>query len=371
MQWNLFKSQQHKKNYQVNQGRWYLKHPKNRPDFIFSPYRQLEDLWSQVCTLSLAKAVGIKVPEVFMVIPMHWERKVKDAKNHVRISASLLSKELVGFKELSTFYEPLVNRLAPDELFEEPELFLSLLSNEQKIALGKLYATALWLGHWDLANNIDFANAGFYRCEKTGEIKPVIVDGGNALDEGFHGYRKAETISLFARMDKENNVQATQVNAFELSRFGYDHLSPLSDEVYPFLPRFLFNQKKLFWKDAEVIKGFVEQSKVISNLKRSDIKESIRQCWFRVVDADGLNQKQSVSVLRYALKRTKSRWYPGQSTEHIMDALINRGHSLRCIIKKIEGAKTKGVFDIEYILFEDDFNDPSMKYSSYVSCCKK
>lgn len=361
MHWNLFKSEQHKKNYQVNQGRWYLKHPKNRPDFIFSPDRQLEDLWSQVCTLSLAKAVGIKVPEVFMVIPMHWERKVKDTKNHIRISASLLSKALVGFEELSTFYASLISTLQPDDLFEKPELFLSLLSDEQKKALGKLYATALWLGHWDLANNIDFANAGFQRCEKTGEINPVIVDGGNALDEGFHGYRKVETISLFARVDKENDVQHAQVDAFELRRFGYDHLSPLSDEVYPFLPRFLFNQKKLFWQDAKVVDGFVEQSKVISNLKRGDIKESIRQCWYRVVDADGLNRKQSASVLRHALKRTKSRWYPGQSNDNILDALINRGNSLRCITKKIESAKTKGCFDIDSILFEDFSNDPAMK----------
>lgn len=358
MHWNLFKSQQHKKHYQVNQGRWYFKHPKNRPDFIFSPYRQLEDLWSQVCTLSLARTVGIQVPEVFMVIPMHWARKVTDDKNNVRISASLMSEVMIGFEELSTFYEPLVNKLAPDELFEKPELFLSLLSNEQKIALGKLYATALWLGHWDLANNIDFANAGFYRCEKTGELKPAIVDGGNALDEGFHGYRKTETIRLFSRVGKENDCQHAHMDAFELRRFGYDNLSPLNDEVYPFLPRFLFDQKKLFWQDSLVIKGFTEQSKVIGNLQQVDIKESIRQCWHHVVDADGLNRKQSKAILKHALKMTKSRWHPGKNNERIMDVLLKRGRYLQCLVNKLAcQEKSNG---IDQMKFDHVFNDSKM-----------
>ena len=182
----FFKSQQGKKQFQTSQGVWYFKQPKNRPDFVFSPSRQLEDLWSQVCTLHLAKSVGIHVPEVYMMIPMYWYRVIKDNLNHKHISASLFSYELKSFTELSTFYHTLKVLQHSSELYDQPETFLVQLSCEEKCALGRLYAVALWLGHWDLANNIDFANAGLYTCPKTNRLLPVLIDGGNALDEGFH-----------------------------------------------------------------------------------------------------------------------------------------------------------------------------------------
>ena len=349
MDWCFFKSQQGKKQFQTSQGRWYFKQPKNRPDFVFSPHRQLEDLWSQVCALHLAKLVGIHVPEVYMVIPMYWYRVMKDSRNHARISASLFSYELKSFTELSTFYKTLQKLNQPFELYDRPELLLEQLSYAEKLALGQLYATALWLGHWDLANNIDFANAGFYQCPKTNQLLPVLIDGGNALDEGFHGYTKFDTISLFARQNSENRINHNQ-DDFETRRFGYEHLSPLNDKVYPFLPRFLFDQKKLFWTDPAVVSGFVKQAAIIAKIKRVDLKDTIRQCWHYVVDADGVQRKQPAAVLKYALKKNRSRWYPGPSNKEILDDLMKRAKHLTVLAKKIEGAATKDATAIDNIL---------------------
>lgn len=331
MDWYFFKSYYDKHRYQSNQGRWFFKHPKSRPDSVFSPHRQLEDLWSQVCTLGFASIVGIHVPEVFLVIPVYWDNKLIDQDHNIHIRASLFSKELNPFTELSSFYKTLIKTQKPSELYEKPQLYLDLLNAEQKTALGQLYAVALWLGHWDIANNIDFANSGFTGSSQS---VPAIVDGGNALDEGFHGYRKLQTISLFATYERENNFQTNQKRDFESLRFGYDHLSPFNHQVYPFLPRFLFDQKKFFWSDPIVVQGFISQSNVIGKVTEFDLKENLRQNWRHVVSPEGLHNAKSVATLKAALKMTKSRWSQNPKIEILSD-LLKRGRSLNKLAKQI------------------------------------
>lgn len=334
MYWYFFKSQPGSKQYKSNQGQWYLKYPKNRPDSVFSPHRQLEDLWSQVCTLNLAKVVGIHVPEVFMVVPFNWDTKAYDDQNKIRISASIFSNQLDEFSELSDFYNQLSQFQSPQSLYDKSYLYLDLLSKVQKNALGKLYATALWLGHWDLANNVNFANAGFVKAKKSDQSLPAMVDGGNALDEGFNGYTKLSTISLFVKSDKENDHNH-QEKEFDAIRFGYGHLAPLNNEIYPFLPRFLFNQKEFFWSDEDVIEGFVQQAKIIGQVKKIDIKECIRQCWQYVVDADGLHHAHPVGVLKKSLRLTQSRWSHTHLANSIIDVISGRAKNLNKMAKKV------------------------------------
>lgn len=350
MRWCFFQPKEGRKH-TVNQGEWYLKHPKKRSDEVFSSYRQLEDLWSQVCALALAKLVGIAVPEVYMMIPVFWDKKFSDDTQHSRITASLFSRKLNEFTELSCIYNQLLKSKSPVELYHQPELYLALLSQNQKFALGQLLATALWLGHWDLANNIDFANAGFCSLDEKNKVLPVLVDGGNALDEGFHGYTKLTTINLFGEQHKENRKN-DKIQDFDAHRCGYAHLSPLNEHVYPLLPRFLFDQIKFFWTDTRVIDGFIHQANVIGAVKSMDITETIRQCWRHVVDSDGIHQSQPCYVLKEALQKTNSRWGGKSAGKSIQDVLLHRAKDLTSLAHKICALKHKGPEAIASVLMD-------------------
>tara|TARA_X000000950_G_C13850272_1_gene634189 strand:+ start:457 stop:1512 length:1056 start_codon:yes stop_codon:yes gene_type:complete len=337
MKWQLFRSDLIEKHLGLVEGPWFFKHAKKRPAGIFSKYRQLEDLWSQLCTLELARLVGIKTPDVYLMIPLHWDHIIKDKHGKSSISAALFSHQLDGFLELSVFYKDLLKTKKAEHIYHHPHLFLSLLTKSQKKALGQLLATALWLGHWDLANNVDFSNSGFYEAAGIPQAVPAMVDGGNALDEGFHGYRKVETISLFVNINKENQDGQHEFN-FATKRENYEHLAPFDENIYPLLPRFLFDQMDFFWTDDIIVSGFIDQASTIQAISKFDINQVIRQCWRKIVDADGLYQTQSCAVLKKALRLAKSRWSPYYRGKNIIDNLCDRANNIGKLAKKIKNS---------------------------------
>lgn len=306
---------------------WFHKTAKKRPDANkWRPQRQLVDLWTQVCTLSLARSVGIVVPDVYLMISPYWTQSQRDEIDVKSIRATLLSKKVDQFTELSSYYKKICESVSPVALYEHPEWLLAQFSDAQKIALGQLIATAFWLDHWDLLNNIDCANAGFQMDENKTHVRPVLIDGGNALDEGFNGQTKLETASLFSTQSQNSP------RSFAERRTSYQHAYPFDEHIHPFMPRVIFNQKKLFWQDPVVLKGFMRQADTISQVSYQGLEQVIKQSWQRVVDDDGFHDLRSSIIIQHVLRQTKSRFlYRGLQCP-MLEILLKRAKALKDMV---------------------------------------
>jgi hypothetical protein len=305
---------------------WFCKTAKKRPATNqWRHQRQLVDLWTQVCALSIARSVGIVVPDVYLMLSPYWAHARQGDGSHKSIRAMLWSKKVDHFTELSFFYKNLSVFMSPAELYEHPDRLLGQFSEAQKVALGQLIATAFWLDHWDLLNNIDCANAGF-KMGEDGHVEPVLIDGGNALDEGFNGQTKLETASLFSTQSQHSP------RSFEERRIGYQYTHQFSETIYPFMPRVIMDQKKLFWQDPGVIKGFMLQAEKIRQLSYQDLEKVIQGSWQRVIDDDGFHDPYACATIRFALRETKSRWLPQGGQCQMLEILHKRAQRLERVM---------------------------------------
>ena len=98
--------------------------------------------------------------------------------------------------------------------------------------LGQLYFVALFIGHWDLFNNIDLSNSGYVKFS-SGKKLPAIVDHGNDFFTGFGGLTKPENFpdnpdkhADFKFFKKENCLKK-QITGFQYTDIFDEYVSVL------------------------------------------------------------------------------------------------------------------------------------------------
>ena len=103
---------------------------------------------------------------------------------------------------------------------------------EEGYILGQLYFVALFIGHWDLFNNIDLSNSGYVKF-LSGKILPANVDHGNNFFTGFGGLTKSENFPDnpnkhpdFKFFKKENCLKK-QITGFQYTDIFDEYVSVL------------------------------------------------------------------------------------------------------------------------------------------------
>ncbi|MDA8561576.1 hypothetical protein N9L02_00505 [Gammaproteobacteria bacterium] len=150
-------------------------------------------------------------------------------------------------------------------------------NKEQAHILGKIYYVALFMGHWDIVNNLDLSNSGSVMINN--KLIPCIVDWGNCL-WGFGGVDQDST--AFKNPEFWVDVQSYA----SCSIYGFKGCVPFDNIVYPRLPRQLVSNLFDLTGEDEVSKiilaGFIEthneaKSKFSSDKIMSAIKKTLAE----------------------------------------------------------------------------------------------
>lgn len=183
------------------------------------------------------------------------------------------------------------------------------LSKEQLQLLGKIYFIALFMGHWDIVNNINLTNSGSVFIN--GKLFPVIVDWGNCLGVGFSGYN--DSSAFFNYEFSGLNLPPNH------SISGFQGCVPFDSIVYPRLPRQLvpdlFDLSSQDDASKAVLAGFVEAfeltksrftKKLLENIVVSSIEANIdrnhHDYFQHLLDSENITANRLAEILEGRLK---------------------------------------------------------------------
>ena len=202
---------------------------------------------------------------------------------------------------------------------------LDLNINEANI-LGKLYYVALFIGHWDILNNINLTNSGSVTID--GKLMPCIVDWGNCLLVGFAG--KSQDDNAFKGLDP----MRTDAD----SLMGYKHAVPFDIIPYLRLPRQLVPDLFDLTADDETSKHMLEGFIEAHTIAKKNFSEGLV---VRVVEETFKEAVSKEDIAGFKVSLTQSMFFDNKNQKSELECILKgRLASLEQIIHSIKKGKT-------------------------------
>jgi hypothetical protein len=214
------------------------------------------------------------------------------------------------------------------------------LTEEEAEVLGTIYYIALFMGHWDILNNINLSNSGSVKINNT--LTSCIVDWGNCGPHGGFGGLSQDSTSFYNPDFFKSEIEKPKKNNID-ELMGFKGAVPFDKEVLPLLPRQLasdlFNLTDNDSISKAMLKGFVKaHSEAKINFNKKLVKDTIKKTFKESLDSkyidqfqESLNQEAYIGHSEYSIdKILKGRLY---SLDHIIKD-IEEGLSMEEITKK-------------------------------------
>lgn len=285
---------------------------------------------SSTATAVIASRIAQKIfPN--LVVPDNQLTRFKDG------TAVILSKrlperlnEFLSETDVVTLFKP----KKPTDWKGLPSRSDLKLTEEQAIVLGRIYYTALLMGHWDIINNIDLTNSG--SIVRGGKTYACIVDWGNCSGIGFG--------SLLQDGFQNPEFKALNLQSGSDPVTGFIGTVPFDKIVYPKLPRQVVSDLfDLTSEDAigkAMLIGFNEAH---DEAKKNLPHVSVRLAVIETI-GEGDAQHFGANLNQELFGDAKSEAEPG-----LKNILEGRLVSLDGIVKKIEqGVKLSSIADEQF-----------------------